>query len=161
MIVAFPGHAYQLFNVHNAPAPDRMNARVMVLVELISLHYWYLSPMSHLLLGDVPGDWQQANVSLVQKHGSFKIQLFQFVHNTIIIITSNIPFNNISRHLTFGSILDDCQRPRYCKTQFLQLVQDLIHSRLDDVVNRRCKHTNLIIMDFNTEGYYTNLTFMG
>ena len=86
MIVAFPGHAYQLFNVHNAPALDRMNARVIVLVELISLLYWYLSPMSNLLLGNVPGDWQQANVSLVQSHGSCEIQLFQFVHNTISII---------------------------------------------------------------------------
>ena len=67
----------KFFYAHNAPAPDRMNARVMVLVDQISLLNGHLfSILKYLTLSDVPGDWQQANVSLVQRHGSCKIQLF-------------------------------------------------------------------------------------
>ena len=63
----------------------------------------------------------------------------------------HILVSNINKHLALDSTHVDCHHgfrsQRFCKTQLVQFVHDLINN-LDGAVNRGHKQTDLIIMDF-------------
>ena len=63
----------------------------------------------------------------------------------------HIIVSNINKHLTFESILADCQHgfrsQRSCETQLVQFFHDLV-SNLDRALNRNHRQTDVIIMDF-------------
>ena len=94
-------------NVHKAPGPDGLNARVL---KECSTH---ISPILALIYnesldqGNVPDDQRQANVSPVFKKGE-KIQRCKL---TCICwkTLEHILVNNINKHLALDSRLADCQ----------------------------------------------------
>ena len=63
----------------------------------------------------------------------------------------HILVSNINKHLTFESILADCQHgfrsQSSCETQLVQFYHDIV-SNLYGAINRGHKQTDLIIMDF-------------
>ena len=128
-----------------------------------------LSLNESLAWGDVPDDWQQANVSPVFKPGEkFGTANYRPVSLTCICCKTMelILVSNTNEHLALLSILTGCQNgyrsQRSCETQFVQFLHDII-SNLGGAVNRGHKQTDLIRMDFrrpltgfHTGGYYTN-----
>ena len=107
-----------------------------------------------LARGDVPDDWQQANVSLVfKKSEKYDAANYRLVSLTCICCKTleNILVSNINKHLAVDSILADCQHgfrsQRSCKTQLIQFVHEII-CNLEGAVNRVHKRTDLTIMDF-------------
>ena len=109
--------------------------------------------MSPLAQGDVPDEWQQANVSPVFKKGEkYDAANYRPVSLTCICCKTleHILVSNINKHLALDSILADCQHgfrsQRSCETQLVQFVHDII-SNLDGAVNRGHKQTDLIIID--------------
>ena len=58
---------------------------------------------------------------------------------------------NINKHLSFESILADCQHgfrsQRYCENKLVQFSHDLV-SNLDRALKRNHRQTDVIIMDF-------------
>ena len=141
-------------NVHKAPGPDGLNARV--LKECSN----EISPILALIFnetlarGHVPDEWRQANVSPVFKKGEkYDAANYRPVLLTCICCKTleHILVSNINKHLALDSILADCQHgfrsQRSCETQLVQFVHDII-SNLDGAVNRGHKQTDLIIMDF-------------
>ena len=156
-------------NVHKAPGPDVINARV--LKECIT----QISPILALIYneslaqGNVPGDWRHANVfPVINKGEKYDAANYRPVSLSCICFKTleHILVSNINKHLALDSIFADCQHGfrsrRPCETQVVQFVHDII-SNLDGAMNRGHKQTDLIIMDFerpstrsHTGGYYTN-----
>ena len=90
-----------------------------------------------LARGDVPDEWQQANVSPVFKKG----EKHDAANNKLVSLTciccetpEHILVSNIKKHLALDSILADCQHcfrsQRSCKTHLVQFVHDIISGRL-------------------------------
>ena len=141
-------------NVHKAPGPDGLNARVLKecstqISPILALIY-----NESLAQGNVPDDWRHANVSPVFKKGEkYDAANYRPVSLTCICCKTleHILVSNINKHLALDSILADCQHGfrsrRSCETQLVQFVHDII-SNLDDAMNRGHKQTDLIIMDF-------------
>ena len=107
-----------------------------------------------LAWGEVPGEWQQVNVSPVFKKGEkYDTANYRPVSLTCICCKTleHILVSNINKHLAIDSTLADFQHgyrsQRSCETQLVQFVHDII-SNLDGAVNRGHKQTDLIIMDF-------------
>ena len=141
-------------NIHKAPGPDGLNARVLKVCSN------EISPRTALIFneslsrGDVPDDWRQANVSLVFKKGEkYDAANYRLVSLTCICCKTleHILVSNTNKHSALDSILADCQHgfrsQRSCETQLVQFVQEII-SNLDGAVNRGHKQADLIIMDF-------------
>ena len=141
-------------NVHKAPGPDGLNARVLKecstqISPILALIY-----NESLAQGNVPDDWRHVNVSLVFKKGEkYDAANYRPVSLTCICCKTleHILVGNINKHLALDSILADCQHGfqsrRSCETQLVQFVHDII-SNLDGAMNRGHKQTDLIIMDF-------------
>ena len=141
-------------NVHKASGPDGLNARVLKecsneISPILALIY-----NESLARGEVPDEWQQANVSPVFKKGEkYDAANYRPVSLTCICCKTleHILVSNINKHLALDSILADCQHgfrsQRSCETQLVQFVHDII-SNLDGAANRGHKQTDLIIMDF-------------
>ena len=99
-------------NVHKAPGPDGLNARV--LKECSN----EISPILALIFnetlarGDVPDEWRQANVFPVFKKGE-KYDAANYNPGSLTCICSktleHILVSNINKHLALDSILADCQ----------------------------------------------------
>ena len=141
-------------NIHKAPGPDGLNARV--LKECSN----EISPILALIIneslarGDIPDEWWRANVSPVFKKGEkYDAANYRPVSLTCIGCKTleHILVSNINKYLALDSILADCQHgfrsQRSWETQLVQFVHDII-SNLDGAVNRGHKQTDLIIMDF-------------
>ena len=141
-------------NVHKAPGPDGLNARVLKgcstqISPILALIY-----NESLAQGNVPDDWQHANVSPVFKKGEkYDAANYRPVSLTCICCKTleHILVSNINKHLALDSILADCQlgfrSRRSCETQLVQFVHHII-SNLDGAMNPGHKQTDLIIMDF-------------
>ena len=141
-------------NVHKAPGPDGLNARVLKECSNEISPILALIFNESLARGDVPDEWRQANVSPVFKKGEkYDAANYRPVSLTCICCKTleHILVSNINKHLALDSILADCQHgfrnQRSCETQLVQFVHDII-SNLDGAVNRGHKQTDLIIMDF-------------
>ena len=141
-------------NVHKAPGPDGLNARVLKECST------QISPIlafiynESLAQGNVPDDWRPANVSAVFKKGEkYDAANYRPVSLTCICCKTleHILVSNIDKHLALDSILADCHHGfrsrRSCETQLVQFVHDII-SNLDGAMNQGHKRTDLIIMDF-------------
>ena len=141
-------------NVHNAPGPDGLNARVLKecsneISPLLALIF-----NESLARGDVPDEWRLANVSLVFKKGEKYDAAAKYRPVSLICICSKTLehkfVSNINKHLALNSIFADCQHgvrsQMSCETQLVQFVH--IISNLDGAVNRGHKQTDLIKMDF-------------
>ena len=129
-------------NVHKAPSPDGLNARVLKECSNEISPILALIFNKSLARGDVPDEWRQANVSLVfQKGEKYDAANYRLV--SLICICSktldHILVSNINKHLALDSILADCQHgfrsQTSYETQLVQFVQDII-SNLDGAVNR-------------------------
>ena len=141
-------------NIHKAPGPDGLNARVLKecsseIAPILTLIY-----NESLAQGTVPDDWRQANVAPVFKKGEkYNAANYRPVSLTSICCKTleHIIVSNINKHLTFESILADCQHgfrsQRSCETQLVQFYHDLI-SNLDLALNSDQKQTDVFIMDF-------------
>ena len=141
-------------NIHKAPGPDGLNARVLKECSNEISPILALIFNESLARGDVPDEWRQANVSPVFKKGEkYDAANYRLVSLTCICCKTleHILVSNINRHLALDSILADCQHgfqsQRSCKTQLFQLMHDII-SNPDGAVNHGHKQTDLIIMDF-------------
>ena len=142
------------FNIHKAPGPDGLSARVLKecsseIAPILTLIY-----NESLAQGTVPDDWRQANVAPVFKKGEkYNAANYRPVSLTSICCKTleHIIVSNINKHLAFESILADCQHgfrsQRSCETQLVQFYHDLV-SNLDAALNRDQKQTDVIIMDF-------------
>ena len=129
-------------NIHKAPAPDGLSARV--LKECSSeiapiLTYIYNESLAQ---GAVPDDWRQANVASVFKKGEkYDAAIYRPVSLTCICCKTpeHMIVSNINKHLALESILADCQHgfrsQRSCEIQLVQFYHNLI-SNLDRAVNR-------------------------
>ena len=129
-------------NVHKAPGPDGLNARVLKecstqISPILALIY-----NESLAQGNVPDDWRHANVSPVFKKGEkYDAANYRPVSLTCICCKTleHILVSNINKHLALDSILADCQHGfrsrRSCETQLVQFVHDII-SNLDGAMNR-------------------------
>ena len=62
-------------NIHKAPGPDGLNARVLKECSNEISPILALIFNESLARGDVPGEWRQTNVSLVVKKGENMMQL--------------------------------------------------------------------------------------
>ena len=140
-------------NVHKAPGPDGLNARVLKRCSNEISPILALIFNESLARGDVPDEWRQANVSPVFKKGEkYDTANYRPVSLTCICCKTleHILVSNINKHLALDSILADCQHgfrsQRSCETQLVQFVHDIV-SNLDGAVNRGHKQTDLIIMD--------------
>ena len=141
-------------NVHKAPGPDGLNARVVKecstqISPILALIY-----NESLAQGNIPDDWQHANVSTVfKKEEKYYAVNYRPVSLTCICCKTleHILVSNINKHLALGSILADCQHwfrsRRSCETHLVQFVHDII-SNLDSAMNRGQEQTDLIIMNF-------------
>ena len=141
-------------NVHKAPGPDGLNARVLQVKECSN----EISPILALIFneslawGDVPDEWRQAYVSPDFKKGK-KYDAANYRSLTCICCKplEHILVSNINKHLPLDSILTDCQHgfrnQRSCETQLVQFEHNII-SKIEGAVNRGHKQTDLIIMDF-------------
>ena len=143
-------------NVHKAPGPDGLNARVLkeCSTQISPTCILALIYNESLAQGNVPDDWRHANVSPVFKKGEkYDAANYRPMSLTCICCKTleHILVSNINKHLALDSILADCQHGfrsrRSCETQLVQFVHDVI-SNLDGAMNRGHKQTDLIIMDF-------------
>ena len=115
-------------NVHKAPGPDGLNARVLKecstqISPILALIY-----NESLAQGNVPDDWRHANVSTVYKKGEkYDAANYRPVSLTCICCKTleHILVSNINKHLALDSILAGCQHgfrsQRSCDTQLVQL----------------------------------------
>ena len=162
-------------NVHKAPGPDGLNARVLKECSNEISPILALIFNESLAWGDVPDEWRQANVSPVFKNDEiYDAANYSPVSLTCIYCKTleHILVSNINKHLALDSILADCQHgfqsQRSCETQLVTLVHHII-SNLDGAVNRGHTQTNLILIDCakafdkvpHRTDYYTNWTIMG
>ena len=141
-------------NVHKAPGPDGLNARVLKECSNEISPILALIFNESLTRGDVPDQCRQTNVSPVFKKGEkYDAADYRPVSLTCICCKNleHILVSNINRHLALDSILADCQHAfrsqRSCETVLAQFVHDIIDN-LDGALNRGHKQTDLIIMDF-------------
>ena len=137
-------------NIHKAPGPDGLSARVLKecsseIAPILTLIY-----NESLAQGTVPDDWRQANVKKGEKYNAANyrpVSLTSICCKTL----EHIIVSNIGRHLAFESILAGCQRgfrsQRSCETQLVQFYHDLV-SNLDAAQDSDQKQTDVIIMDF-------------
>ena len=98
-------------NMHNAPCPDGLNARVLKECSNEISPILALIFNESLARGDVPDDWWQANVSPVFKEGEkYDVANYRPVSPTCICCKTleHILVSNINKHLALDSILADC-----------------------------------------------------
>ena len=161
-------------NVHKAPEPDGLNARVLKecstqISSILTLIY-----NESLAQGNIPDDSRHANVSPIFKKG----EKYDAANNKPVSLTciccnnlEHILVSNINKHLALDNLLADCQHGfqsrRSSETQLVQIVYNII-SNLDGAMSRGHKQTDLIIMNFqrpstrsHTGGYYINSNTMG
>ena len=113
-------------NVHKAPGPDELNARVLKecstqISPILALIY-----NESLVRGNVPDDWRQANVYLVlmkgEKYDTANYRPVSLTFNCCKTL-KHILVSNINKHLALESILADCKdgfRSRsFCETQLV------------------------------------------
>ena len=141
-------------NIHKAPGPDGLNARVLNKCSNEIFPILALIFNDSLARGDVPNEWRQANVSTVFRKGEkYDAANYRPVSPTCICckFLEHILVRNINKHFALDSILADCQHgfrsQRSSDTQLFQFVYDII-SNLDGAVNCEHKQTDLIIMNF-------------
>ena len=99
-------------NIHKAPEPDDLSARVLKecsseIAPILTLIY-----NKSLAQGTVPDDWRQAYVVPVFKKGEkYDAANYRPVSLTCICSKTleHIIVSNINKHLAFKSILADCQ----------------------------------------------------
>ena len=99
-------------NIHKAPGPDGLNARVLKECSNEISPILALIFNESLARGDVPDEWRQANVSPVYKKGEkYYAANYRSVSLTCICckIPEHILVSNINKHLVLDSILADCQ----------------------------------------------------
>ena len=99
-------------NVHKAPGPDGLNARVLKECSNEISPILALIFNESLARGDVPDEWRQANVSPVFKKGEkYDAANYRPVSLTCICCKTleHILVSNINKHLALDSILADCQ----------------------------------------------------
>ena len=111
-------------NVHKASGPDGLNARVLKECSTQISLILALIYNESLAQGNVPDDWQHANVSPVFKKGEkYDAANYRPVSLTCICCKTleHILVSNINKHLALDSILADCQHGfrsrRSCETQ--------------------------------------------
>ena len=141
-------------NINKASGPDGLSARVLKecspeIAPTLALIY-----NESLAQGTVPYDWRQANVAPVFiKCEKYNAANYRPVSLTCICCKTlqQIIVSNINKHLTFESILADCQHgfrsQRSCETLLVQSYHDMV-SNLDRALNPDQKQTDVIIMDF-------------
>ena len=140
-------------NIYKASGTDGLSTRVLKVCSS------EISPMLALIYneslaqGTVPDDWRQANVAPVfKKSEKYNAANYRPVSLTCICCKTleYIIVSNINKHLTFESILADCQNgfrsQRSCETQLVQFHHDMV-GNLDGARDRGQNQTD-VIMDF-------------
>ena len=98
-------------NVHKAPGPDGLNARVLKECSTKISPIYALIYTESLAQGNVPDDWRQANVSPVfKKEEKYDAGNYRPVSLTCICCKTleHVLVSNINKHLALDSILADC-----------------------------------------------------
>ena len=137
-------------NPSKASGPDLLPTRILKMVSMEIAPVLCMIYQQSYNTGQVPLDWQQANVTAVYKKGDKTNPAnYRPVSLTCILCKTmeHIIFSQTMGHLDNYDILVHFQhgfRPNHsCETQLLNTVEDLAH-RLD-----KRKTTDLLILDFS------------